>query len=167
MNNLCKHCGICCKLIPIDPEKNVILRDGIQNLDEDFKTQLVKLSIEEAKIINKNYVENIQELFPNANFFSCKHLSIDNLCTSFEKHELCKRYPETPIAIIPEDCGYYGEIFIKLEEVKQKVRKYKEEIIYYEALINSGCKEEKVYYKIIDSLNKFIEKYIPFGAENW
>ena len=28
-------------------------------------------------------------------------------------------------------------------------------------------KEEKVYLKIIDSLNRFIEKYTPFGSHDW
>ena len=60
-----------------------------------------------------------------------------------------------------------GEIFIKSEEIKQKVRKYKEEIIYYEAMIASDCKDKNVYIKILDSLNRFIEKYRQFGADDW
>lgn len=167
METFCNFCGMCCKLIPIDLEKLFVLRDGLQELDTTFLDMLVPLTMEEAISINENYVQNVQNLFPDAKFFKCKYLTDDNLCTTFDKHEYCIKFPSHPLAMIPDDCGYYGEIFIKSEEVKQKVRKYKEEIVYYEAMIASGCKEEKVYRKIIDSLNKFINKYAPYGSADW
>lgn len=94
----------------------------------------------------------------------CSYLTKENTCSKSTEYKNISG--ETNI-YIPENCEHYGTLFLKLEEIKQKVRKYKEEIVYYEAMITSGCKEEKVYLKIIDSLNKFIDKYIPFGAENW
>ena len=101
----------------------------------------------------------------------CKHCDIicdyqteDDFCSKSKDY---KNVSEDTFVFIPEDCDHYGTIFLKLEEVKQKVRKYKEEIIHYEAIIASGSKEEKVYKKIIDSLNKFIDKYKTFGADNW
>lgn len=103
--------------------------------------------------------------------FFCKHCDIK--CPHLNKEKICsiasdsKNISGEPYIYIPENCEYYGTLFLKLEEIKQKVRKYKEEIIYYEAMIASGCKEEKVYLKIIQSLNKFIEKYTPFGAKDW
>ena len=67
-------------------------------------------------------------------------------------NELCeycgvcsKIYSSNPLVDVPEGCCYSGEIFLKREEIKQKVRKFKEEIIYYEALIASGDKESKSY----------------------
>ena len=93
---------------------------------------------------------------------NCNYITEDNLCSKSEHNNISGE----PHIFIPEDCEHYGTLFLKLEEIKQKVRKYKEEIIYYESMIASGCKEEKVYRKIIDSLNKFIEKYIPFGAQD-
>lgn len=167
MTNFCNHCGTCCKLIPANIEKQLLYRDGIQTLDEDFISLLEPLTLEEACNINESYVNKVHSLFSEANFYKCKNLSQDNLCISLDKHDFCKTFPCDALALIPDECGYYGEIFIKHEELKQKVRKYKEEIIYYESMIASGCKEEKVYLKIIDSLNKFIEKYIPFGANDW
>lgn len=101
----------------------------------------------------------------------CKHCDIN--CNLLTENDICansgklKNISGEPCIFIPEGCEHYGVIFLKLEEIKQKVRKYKEEIVYYEAMIASGCKEEKVYIKIIASLNKFIEKYIPYGANNW
>jgi len=101
----------------------------------------------------------------------CKHCKIN--CDYLTEDGFCSKQTEAPnisedsYIYIPENCEHYGILFLKLEEIKQKVRKYKEEIIYYEAMIASGCKEEKVYKKIIDSLNKFIEKYKAFGANDW
>ena len=101
----------------------------------------------------------------------CKHCNI--ICNYLSENNICSKIENTQnisgeeSVFIPENCEYYGILFLKLEEIKQKVRKYKEEIIYYEALIASGTKEEKVYLKIIESLNKFIEKYIPYGANDW
>ncbi len=95
---------------------------------------------------------------------NCIYLTDNNICS---KNKNSENISGEPHIFIPEDCEHYGTLFLKLEEVKQKVRKYKEEIIYYESMIASGCKEEKVYLKIIDSLNRFIEKYTPYGAEEW
>lgn len=167
MEDYCNKCGMCCKLIPVNLQEKLILRDGIQTIDEDFYTSLVKISIEEAYSINEAFVKNVQKIFPDAAFCYCEYLSEDNLCTNSQKPNICQNFPSYPLAFIDEDCGYCGEIFIKSEEVKQKVRKYKEEILYYESVIKSGCKEEKVYKKIIDSLERFIVKYNKYGAQDW
>ena len=101
----------------------------------------------------------------------CKHCDI-NCCYLINndfcsKNKISENVSGEPQIFIPEDCEHYGVIFLKIEEIKQKIRKYKEEIVYYEAMIASGCKEEKVYKKIIDSLNRFIEKYAPYGSYDW
>ena len=167
MNDFCNRCGICCRLIPIDIEGYAILRNGVSFLDEEFFESLIAMDLEEARNINEIYVEKVLNSFPQATFYRCKFISPANLCTKLEIPPACQDYPSHPFACIPDECGYYGEIFIKAEEIKQKIRKYKEEIVYYEAMIASGCKEEKVYLKIITSLNRFIEKYAPYGSEDW
>lgn len=101
----------------------------------------------------------------------CKHCEIE--CNYLTENNTCSKLNESnnisgeTCIFIPENCEHYGTLFLKLEETKQKIRKYKEEIIYYEAMIASGCKEEKVYKKIIDSLNRFIEKYKSYGSNDW
>ena len=167
MTEFCSKCGICCRLIPIDDETNMLLRDGIQEPDQGFLDSLSLLTLDEARNINEFYVEKVQNIFPNIKFYSCKFISDDNLCTNPEKPIACKNYPSHPLAIIPEDCGYDGEIFIKNEQLKQKIRKLKEEIIYYEALITSGDKNKHSYANIIENHKKFIEKYSKFGAWDW
>ena len=100
----------------------------------------------------------------------CKHCEIN--CEYLTNNDTCSKFTNKNISneatiFIPEDCEYYGSIFLKIEEVKQKIRKYKEEIIYYEAMITSGCKDEKVYRKIINSLTRFIDKYAEYGSNDW
>lgn len=95
---------------------------------------------------------------------TCKYLTENGNCSLFRE---VNNISGDSCIFIPEDCEHYGVLFLKLEEVKQKVRKYKEEIVYYESMIASGCKEEKVYKKIIDSLNNFIKKYEQYGANSW
>lgn len=165
MENRCKQCGLCCKLIPVDIETNSMLRDGIQPLNEDFAEFLLPLTKEEAININEFYVYRVLETFPNAMFFRCKYLSPANLCSKLVIPQICEHFPSHPLALVDEDCGYNGELFIKSEELKQKIRRYKEEIIYYETQLNG--KEEKGYRKIIASLSRFIDKYSVYGADNW
>lgn len=161
MNNLCNKCGLCCKLIPtVD---NIIIRDGAQQIEDFF----FPIDIADALNINENYVHYVQNQFPNAVFYTCRYLSNDNLCTHPDKPEQCKNFPQSPFALINVDCGYSGEIFIKQEALKQKIRKLKEEIIHYEALIASNPKEKNSYLKIINSHNNFIKRYEKFGSENW
>lgn len=161
MNNFCKKCGLCCKLIPI--YNGSIIRDGLQPVEEFY----IPLGLENALYINENYVKNVQNIFPDAEFYTCKYLSNDNLCTKPEMPEACKKFPETPLAFIPEQCGYSGEIFIKSEALKQKIRKYKEEILNYETLIIANPKEKNCYKKIISTLNNHIKKYEKYGSLNW
>ena len=59
--------------------------------------------------------------------------------------------------------GFEGDIFIKLEKLKQKVRKLKEEIIYY----NTILPEDKSVQRIIDRHQSFIDKYKMYGSEDW
>ncbi len=161
MSNFCNKCGLCCKLIPAC--NGNIIRDG-QEPVQDFFTPL---NISTALSINEDYVKKVQNLFPEAQFYTCKYLDKNNQCTNPNMPETCKTFPNTAVAIICDNCGYSGEIFIKNETLKQKIRKLKEEIIHYEALILSNPKEKNNYQKIINSHQNYINKYQNFGSLNW
>ena len=161
MNEFCKYCGLCCKIIPVKNGK--IIKNNCQIEFEN----LIKLTYENACNINKQFVEDIKNFVGETDFYKCKYISENNLCTNPNMPETCKNFPADALAIVPEECCYIGEIFLKREELKQKVRKYKEEIIHYEALINSGDKDKSAYEKIIKSLKKFIDKYALYGSRNW
>lgn len=167
MNVFCNHCGMCCKLIPVQSEDNILVRDGFQIIDEEFLSALQELSLSEAQNINEEYVKNVQNIFPNVKFYSCKYLSDNNECMSDTKPSVCKDFPATALALVPDECSCLGDIFIKNEQLKRKIRMIKEEILDYETLIENGDKDSASYKKIIENLSRFIIKYKDFGSENW
>ena len=150
-NNFCNKCGKCCQNIKIDTKNNLMFRNGIENIDELFLSML-KITKDEG----------------NIKYFRCKFL-VDNFCTNKNKPEICKNFPSSPFALLPENCGFEGVIFQKNENIKQKIRKLKEEIIHYNALIETTLNksEKQQYIKIINTHNKFIQKYKEFGSEDW
>ena len=169
MSGLCKMCGLCCRLIPVDVENRKLLRDGVQPLDETFANQLLPVSYEQLQNDNDEYIKNVLKIYPQAEFFRCKYLVDDNLCTSLDKPEICVDFPIKPFAFIHDECGYVGEQFLKIEMQKQKIRKIKEEIIHYEALVATfnNKKDIESYLKIIHVHQRYIEKYTAWGALDW
>lgn len=161
MKTFCNKCGLCCKLIPAVNGK--IIRDDFQDIEDFF----FPIDISAAQNINENYVKNVQSNFPETIFYKCSFLSETNICTNPNPPENCKKFPNSPLALIHEECGYSGEIFVKFEALKQRIRKLKEEIIYYEAQIATNPKEKNNYQKIIKSHNNYIKKYEQFGSLNW
>ena len=165
---MCVNCGCCCRLIPVDWESKILLRDGIELLDSDFEDYLIPISRTEACGINEDFVKNVQNMYPNVQFFSCKYISRFNRCTNINPHKFCN-FPSTAFATIPENCNYAGEIFLKNEAIKQKIRKLKEEIIDYEAQIATSRDKKEIDHlkKIIIYHQKFIGKFKIYGAKNW
>ena len=141
----CNKCGKCCKNIAVDFEKKILFRDGVQTLTKEFADMMIK-----------------DENKGSTTLCSCRYLQ-DTLCTNPNKLVECQNFPSSPFAFLPENCGFEGDIFIKLEKLKQKVRKLKEEIIYY----NTILPEDKSVQRIIDRHQSFIDKYKMYGSEDW
>lgn len=138
----CTKCGKCCKQIAVDFDNKVMFRDGIQKISPVFEEMLIATDKKE-----------------NITICLCKYLE-NNLCTNPQKPEECTNFPSSPFAFLPEDCGYYGDIFIKHENFMQRIRKLKEEILHYETLILSAQKNDaKQYTKIIKQHKNFIDKH--------
>ena len=168
MSVYCKFCGMCCKLIPVKGEERILVRDGFQMPDDEFINSLKPLSDEEALNINENYVKTVQNMFEDVKFYSCKYLTADNKCfIENNKPSFCKSFPSSPLALVPDECGYLGDIFIKNEELKRKIRMIKQDILDYKTLIEMGDKDSKSYTKIIDNLSRFVKKYEDFGSNDW
>lgn len=167
MNDMCNSCYMCCKIIPLKSDEEIIVRDGLQPVSASFKTLLQPLTIEDARNINELYVNKVQESFGDVKFYTCKALSADNKCTLDKKPDECKNFPNTSLAIVPDECVYLGKVFIENEKLKQKIRHMKEEILDYECRIKCGDINSDSYKKIILNLKKFIDKYSLFGSENW
>ena len=147
VNDFCNKCGECCKYIKADLKAKVLYWDGVQPLSEDFASMLLPL---------------------DNGIYTCKYLQ-NNLCTNSQKPEICANYPSFPFIELPERCDYRGEIFMKREKIQQKIRKLKEEIIHYNALIDTinDKREQNQYQKIIDLHQKQIDKYKEYGSQNW
>lgn len=161
MNDECKNCRLCCKIIPA--KNGIIIRDGFIEACGDF----TEISLEDAIKVNKDYVKKIQDNLGKTKFYKCKFISDDNKCTSPALPDYCKNFPSCGISIVPDECTFAGNVFLLHEEIKQKVRKTKEEILYYETMIISDKKNKKAYEKIIRTLEKFNNKYKPLGADMW
>jgi len=145
----CKKCGACCKNIKIDKDKQLLLWDKKIPLSKEFENMLKAIDTKHG-------------------IYKCIYLK-DNLCTNSNKPEICRNYPSFPFLELPENCGYEGQIFIAKENLKHKIRKLKEEIIHYTALIETtnNKSEKQQFSKIIASHEKFILKYKEFGSEDW
>ena len=160
MESYCKNCHKCCELIPsLD---NNILRDGIQICETFFKP----IDIITAQNINENYVKKVQNELGKVEYLTCTYL-MNGVCANPRLPIQCIKFPQNPNAIVPDECIYLGKVFWENEKLKQKIRKIKEEITNYESLILSNKKEENSYRKIINNLQRQVDKYRIFGSDNW
>ena len=147
-DNFCNKCGACCKRIKADFNTKILYWDEKTVLTDEFASMLIPVQNE-------------------TNIFSCKFLK-DNICTNPQKPEICRNYPKSPFVELPEECTCTGKIFIEKEKIMQKIRKLKEEIIYYDAIAAiSTKKEQNQIQKLILSHQKHINKYKEYGSNDW
>ena len=161
MDDECKNCRLCCKIIPA--KNGIIIKDGFVKSCADF----IEISAEDASKINEEYVKKIRDNLGKTGFFKCRFISDDNICTNPSLPDYCENFPSCGISVVPDECIFSGKVFLMFEEIKQKVRKTKEEILHYETLINSDKKNRRTYEKIIRTLEKFNDKYKPLGSDMW
>lgn len=149
--DFCNKCGACCNNIPVDFGRKIMYRDGIQPLGDKFEEFLQPVSTKE-----------------NITFCTCKYLK-DNLCVNPEKPEICKVFPYSPLAFLPEGCGFEGEIFLKKEHLMQKIRRLKEEILDYNVQIETtrDKSEQRQLQRIVQAHQAFIDKYKAYGSADW
>ena len=178
---LCKMCGKCCRLATSSKPYRE-LKQMFENGEPaaiDFLSVFVPYSsVEEARSVDSEIVDNIISLLKadgnynedNITFYYCKYLGEDNLCTNYaDRPLLCRHFPSSPWAIVPPDCGYEGWLFEKREDIKQKVRKEKEELIELKLLKNKTRDEEtlKKIELVEQKIERNIKLYQKYGSENW
>lgn len=135
-------------------------------------------SIEEARKVDASIVDNIihhkmeDGIYNEADttFYYCKYLQDNNLCSRYESRlTLCKHCPSSPWVIVPPGCGFEGWLFWQREEIKQKVRRYKEELLELE-LLRKKTQDTETVNKILaveQKIKKNIDMYKKYGSENW
>lgn len=180
-DNLCLKCGLCCRVstTTIPYKKLVEMQQAGDQGAIDFLSIFEPYpSIEAAREVSAKVVDNIIKYLSSDNnynesemtLYKCKYISDDNLCTKYEDRLLlCKHFPSSPWAIVPPGCGYEGWLFMKREEIKQKVRKIKEELIELN-LLKSKSTSPDTLLKIAaveNKMHKIIEMYKKHGSDCW
>ena len=179
--HLCHMCGKCCRVVTTSTpysQLQKMAKDGDKGAI-DFLTLFEPYdSIESARKIDKDTVDNIINRLEidgkfdekEITFYGCKYLQDNNLCSRYETRlDLCKHCPSTPWSIVPPGCGFEGWLFWQREEIKQKIRKSKEELLELK-LLRMRTKDENTLQKINIVEHKIqtsIEFYKKYGSENW
>ena len=173
-------CGKCCRAatcdVPYEKMKEMA-KDGDKGAQDFLDTFEPFENLEEARRVAPDVVDNVISHYKDDNrptnnltFYTCKYLREDNLCGRYEERKtLCKHFPASPWAIVPPGCGFEGWLFLKREEIKQKIRKVKEELIELE-LLKKKIKDEATLEKIRtveEKMHKSIDMYKKYGSEDW
>lgn len=179
--HLCHMCGKCCRVVTTSipyAELKQMEQDGDKGA-VDFLSLFVPYdSIESARNVDAGVVDNIINRLKSdgsfdeneITFYGCKYLQDNNLCSRYETRlDLCKHCPSTPWAIVPPGCGFEGWLFWQREEIKQKIRKSKEELLELK-LLRMRTKDENTLQKIDiveHKIQRGIDFYKKYGSENW
>lgn len=179
--HLCHMCGKCCRVVTTSlsyAELKQMEQDGDKGA-VDFLSLFVPYdSIESARNVDAGVVDNIIKRLKSdgsfdengITFYGCKYLQDNNLCSRYETRlDLCKHCPSTPWSIVPPGCGFEGWLFWQREEIKQKIRKSKEELLELK-LLRMRTKDENTLQKIDiveHKIQRGIDFYKKYGSENW
>ncbi len=111
----CKRTGTCCRLASSEFSYEELKQKASNN--DEFAKQFTGVfvpytSTDEAQKVFPEYVSLLLERFDNdenINFFYCKHLKGENECPIYDdRPQICRDFPDNPLAIIPSHCGYYA-----------------------------------------------------------
>ena len=179
--HLCHMCGKCCRVVTTStPYKKLLeMANSGDKGAKDFLSLFVPFnSIEEARKVDSEIVDNIiNRLIDDGKyneneitFYTCKYLQDDNLCSRYETRlDLCKHCPSSPWSIVPPGCGFEGWLFWQREEIKQKIRRSKEDLLELK-LLRMRTNDKDTLQKISSVENKIlnnINAYKKYGSENW
>ena len=169
---LCKMCGKCCRVVVA----SVPHEELVKNAENGDKSSLEFLelfepydSVADAMAVDEGIVKNIPE-YENQTFYKCRYLKDDNLCSRYESRlEVCRIFPSSPWTVTPHDCGFDGWLFQEREAHKKKIRKLKEEQIFYQAKLKTQIskKEKQLYKKLIDKIDERVNLYKKYDADKW
>jgi Fe-S-cluster containining protein len=111
----CKRTGTCCRLASSEFSYAELLEKAKNN--DNYASQFTQVfvpyeKIEDARAVFPQYVDLLLAKFGEdggLNFFHCKYLKGDNVCPIYEdRPQICRDFPDNPLAIIPPTCGYYA-----------------------------------------------------------
>lgn len=179
--HLCKMCGRCCRLVTIPQSYDEVKRMASEgnSAAKDFLDLFEPYnSIDDARAVDSATVDNVIKLFKldgkydekKMIFYHCRFIQPDNLCSNYKNRRLlCKHFPSTPWAIVPPGCGFEGWLFWRREEIKQQVRKEKEELLEL-SFLKQKIKDENTLKRISlveEKLRRNIDMYKKYGSSDW
>lgn len=136
----CRGCATCCNLAcsEFSPEE---LKKKTLNGDK-FATQFTSIFIpyqsdKEAEKIYPEYLKLLSDTIDDkVYFYHCPKLNECKRCSDYENRpEICKVFPDNPLSILPESCGFY-EWKQQVEPVALMLHSMLEIIGYYKEKIN-------------------------------
>lgn len=112
-NYSCVGCGACCRFACSEFSKEELSQKAKSG--DVFATQFLQTfvpfsSTEEAKKVFPEYV-NLLENNENSGyyFYHCPKVTSGNRCPDYENRpQICRDFPDNPIAFLPKTCGYVG-----------------------------------------------------------
>lgn len=136
----CKGCATCCNLAcsEFSPEE---LKQKAQNGDS-FAKQFTSIfvpykSAEDAKKVYPEYIKMLEGK-GDVYFYHCPKLTECKRCSDYENRpQICRTFPDNPLDILPESCGYYPWKQ-EVEPVVLMLHSMVEIIDYYKANIPAG-----------------------------
>lgn len=178
---LCHMCGRCCRVsttyIPYEELKS-LAEQGDKGAIDFLEIFEPYESVEAARAVDKSTVDNILKAVnedgilkeKDITFYKCRYILDDNLCGIYEnRKELCSRCPSSPWCVVPPGCGFEGWLFQKREEIKQKIRKQKENLLLAQTYLHEAVTPEQIarINLTIDNIKKTIRAYEKYGSHNW
>ena len=128
----CIGCGVCCRFAvsEFSPEQ---LKQKAQNGDV-YASQFVSVFIpyESESGYQDIFPEYIELLKDSGEYYvyHCPKVTDDNRCPDYENRpQICRDFPDNPIAFLPKNCGYSGWK-LKSEQLCLRLRAEKEIISY-------------------------------------
>lgn len=179
--NLCKMCGKCCRVVisstPFKTIKSLAI-SGDKSAKDFLSIFVPYESISEARAVDASIVDNIiKRLKEDGNykkeeitFYYCKYLKENNLCGCYENRpDLCIHFPSTPWANVPPGCGFEGWLFARREQIKENIRRSKEELLELKLLKTKPMPDNilKKIELVEQKINRNIQLYAKYGSEDW
>lgn len=107
----CNHTGTCCRLACSEYTFEQLKEKALNGdrFAKDFVSIFIPYeNIEDARVIYPDFVSMMESKAGTVYFYHCPHITDDNMCSIYDKRpQLCRDFPDNPLAILPETCGYY------------------------------------------------------------
>ena len=106
----CCRCAACCRLATSEYSYAQLKQRAMRG--DKFAADFVSIFVpyeteEEAKKVNPEYFELLNELVEDKIYYYYCPKMKDNLCTDYENRpDICKDFPHNPLKLLPSSCSY-------------------------------------------------------------